>query len=106
MTTKHTRLHAFDKNDALGLHDAFRLHSDVAGEFSWWDYRQAAFRRNLGLRIDLTLVSDALRARCVAGHAARQALQDRFAGGATTLSLMIKLSNLSASESMPTVEEQ
>ena len=30
--------------------------------FSWWDYRQAAFRRNLGLRIDLTLVSDALRA--------------------------------------------
>ena len=50
---------------ALGLHDAFRLHSEVAGEFSWWDYRQAAFRRNLGLRIDLTLVSDALRARCV-----------------------------------------
>jgi len=49
---------------ALGLHDAFRLHHDAAGEFSWWDYRQAAFRRNLGLRIDLTLVSDALRARC------------------------------------------
>ena len=50
---------------ALGLHDAYRLHSDAAGEFSWWDYRQAAFRRNLGLRIDLTLVSAALRARCV-----------------------------------------
>jgi len=49
---------------ALGLHDAFRLHRDEAGVFSWWDYRQAAFRRNLGLRIDLTLVSDALRARC------------------------------------------
>lgn len=49
---------------ALGLHDAFRLHHDAAGEFSWWDYRQAAFRRNMGLRIDLTLVSDALRARC------------------------------------------
>ena len=46
---------------ALGLHDGFRLHSDEAGVFSWWDYRQAAFRRNLGLRIDLTLVSDALR---------------------------------------------
>jgi len=51
---------------ALGLHDAFRLHHDGAGEFSWWDYRQAAFRRNLGLRIDLTLVSDALRPHCVA----------------------------------------
>ena len=45
----------------LGLHDGFRLHHDEAGIFSWWDYRQAAFRRNLGLRIDLTLVSDALK---------------------------------------------
>ena len=49
----------------LGLHDGYRLHHDAAGEFSWWDYRQAAFRRNLGLRIDLTLVSEALRPRCV-----------------------------------------
>lgn len=47
----------------LGLHDAFRLRHDDAGVFSWWDYRQAAFRRNLGLRIDLTLVSDALKPR-------------------------------------------
>ena len=57
---------------SLGLHDAFRLHSDAAGEFSWWDYRQAAFRRNLGLRIDLTLVSDALRARCAAAGIDRE----------------------------------
>ncbi|MGV8941160.1 MAG: exodeoxyribonuclease III [Lysobacter sp.] len=49
----------------LGLHDAYRLHHDDAGVFSWWDYRQAAFRRDLGLRIDLTLVSDALKARCI-----------------------------------------
>jgi len=48
----------------LGLSDAYRLHHDAEGAFSWWDYRQAAFRRNLGLRIDLTLVSDALRAGC------------------------------------------
>ena len=35
------------------------------GHFSWWDYRQAAFRRNLGLRIDLILASEALmRERC------------------------------------------
>ena len=45
----------------LGLHDSFRLFEQDAGHHSWWDYRQAAFRRNLGLRIDLTLVSDALR---------------------------------------------
>ena len=50
---------------ALGLHDAFRLHNDEAGIFSWWDYRQAGFRRNLGLRIDLTLVSDVLRGQSV-----------------------------------------
>jgi exodeoxyribonuclease-3 len=46
---------------ALGLHDAFRLHNDEAGIYSWWDYRMGGLRRNLGLRIDLTLVSDALR---------------------------------------------
>ena len=50
----------------LGLHDGFRLHHDDAGIFSWWDYRQAAFRRDLGLRIDLTLVSDALKPDVVA----------------------------------------
>ena len=46
----------------LGLHDSFRLHHDGPGQYSWWDYRQAAFRRDLGLRIDLVLVSDALKA--------------------------------------------
>lgn len=50
---------------ALGLHDGLRLHREEGGIFSWWDYRQAAFRRNLGLRIDLTLVSDALRGSTV-----------------------------------------
>ena len=56
----------------LGLHDAYRLHHDGGGEFSWWDYRQAAFRRNLGLRIDLTLVSGALRAACGAAGIDRE----------------------------------
>jgi exodeoxyribonuclease-3 len=48
---------------SFGLHDAFRLVESAGGHFSWWDYRQAAFRRNLGLRIDLVLVSDALKTR-------------------------------------------
>ncbi|MBJ6979094.1 exodeoxyribonuclease III [Luteimonas sp. MC1895] len=56
----------------LGLHDAFRLHSAEAGVFSWWDYRQAAFRRDMGLRIDLTLVSDALRAEATASGIDRE----------------------------------
>ena len=50
---------------ALGLHDSFRLFNDEAGHFSWWDYRAAGFRRNLGLRIDLALISDALKPHCV-----------------------------------------
>lgn len=50
---------------ALGLHDSFRLHHDGPGQFSWWDYRTAAFRRNLGLRIDLVLISEVLRGRCI-----------------------------------------
>ena len=56
----------------LGLHDGFRLHHEDAGVFSWWDYRQAAFRRDLGLRIDLTLLSDALRAECLAAGIDRE----------------------------------
>ena len=50
----------------LGLHDSFRLFNDEAGHHSWWDYRLAAFQRGWGLRIDLVLVRDALKARCTA----------------------------------------
>jgi exodeoxyribonuclease-3 len=50
----------------LGLHDSFRLFNQDAGHHSWWDYRLNAFDRGWGLRIDLVLVSEALRARTVA----------------------------------------
>jgi exodeoxyribonuclease-3 len=56
----------------LGLHDSFRLHNEEAGHFSWWDYRAAGFRRNLGLRIDLALVSEALKGRTSAAHIDRE----------------------------------
>ncbi|MBW4518982.1 MAG: exodeoxyribonuclease III [Scytolyngbya sp. HA4215-MV1] len=36
----------------LGFQDAFRKFTLEGGHFSWWDYRAAAFRRNLGWRID------------------------------------------------------
>jgi exodeoxyribonuclease III len=41
----------------LGLVDSFRRFDESAGKYSWWDYRQAGFRRDLGLRIDLVLAS-------------------------------------------------
>lgn len=51
---------------ALGLHDAFRLFEQPPKSWSWWDYRNLAFRKNQGLRIDHILVSDALRPRVAA----------------------------------------
>jgi len=45
---------------SLGLVDAFRHFQQPEKSFSWWDYRQGAFRRNNGLRIDLILVHQAL----------------------------------------------
>lgn len=54
----------------LGLSDPWPRfdHGDAADaankeRFTWWDYRAAGFRRNLGLRIDHVLVSTALDAR-------------------------------------------
>ena len=46
---------------ALGMHDAFRMFEQPEKSYSWWDYREFAFKRNRGLRIDHILVSDALR---------------------------------------------
>ncbi|MDP3699287.1 MAG: exodeoxyribonuclease III [Hylemonella sp.] len=46
---------------ALGLHDSLRLFPQPEKSYSWWDYRDFAFRRNRGLRIDHILVSDALK---------------------------------------------
>ena len=51
---------------ALGLHDAFRLFEQPPKSWSWWDYRNLAFRKNQGLRIDHILVSDALKPRVAA----------------------------------------
>ncbi|THF64407.1 exodeoxyribonuclease III [Pseudothauera rhizosphaerae] len=55
---------AFRALTALGLTDAFRLFEQPEKSYSWWDYRQGAFRRNFGLRIDHILVSEPLRAAC------------------------------------------
>jgi len=48
----------------LGLEDTFRCFEQPERSFSWWDYRANAFRRGLGLRIDLILASGPLAARC------------------------------------------
>lgn len=58
--TEEERLH-LKAIIGLGLHDAMRLFAQPPKNYSWWDYRDLAFRRNRGLRIDHILISDALR---------------------------------------------
>ncbi len=48
----------------LGFSDSFRLFEQEEYLFTWWDYRLNAFRRNMGLRIDLILASETMAARC------------------------------------------
>ena len=56
---------ALQKLLALGLVDCFRLQTQPANRFSWWDYRMNAFKRNRGLRIDHIFATTALSTRCV-----------------------------------------
>ncbi|HEX6927749.1 MAG TPA: exodeoxyribonuclease III [Gammaproteobacteria bacterium] len=55
---------ALERLLAHGLVDSFRLFEQEPATFSWWDYRAAGFRRNLGLRIDLVLLGEALAGGC------------------------------------------
>ncbi|MEC8849342.1 MAG: exodeoxyribonuclease III [Pseudomonadota bacterium] len=47
----------------LPLADGYDLAPAPEGRFTWWDYRQAGFRRDLGLRIDHLLLSPQAAAR-------------------------------------------
>jgi exodeoxyribonuclease-3 len=55
---------ALEEIKKWGFTDAFRQHTEEGGHFSWWDYRQGAFRRNLGMRIDHIWVSEPLAELC------------------------------------------
>ncbi len=56
-----------------GLEDAFRLHHDEGGLYSWWDYRRLGFPKNDGLRIDHVLVTEALAGRITGSRIDREA---------------------------------
>lgn len=64
--------------EAAGLVDVTRgLHP---GEriYTWWDYRQLAFPRNHGLRIDHVLATPALAARAAASRVDREARKGKL----------------------------
>jgi exodeoxyribonuclease-3 len=66
-----------DARDALarlrdwGLADVFRKHHPEGGIYSWWDYRQLAFPRNNGLRLDHVYATRALAEACKAAEVDR-----------------------------------
>jgi exodeoxyribonuclease-3 len=53
--------HQLARLTELGLVDALRLFPQPERTYTWWDYRDFAFRRKRGLRIDHILVSAAAR---------------------------------------------
>jgi exodeoxyribonuclease-3 len=54
----------FEEILSLGFKDSFRLFEKGAGFHTWWDYRTAAYTKELGLRIDLLLISNELEPMC------------------------------------------
>jgi exodeoxyribonuclease III len=65
----------YQKLIALGLEDSYRKFNPEEKAFTWWDYRQAAFRRNMGLRIDHLLIGKSIAERaknCVIDKAPRK----------------------------------
>ena len=58
-----------------GLVDVFRSFYDDEGLYSWWDYRDGAFHKKMGLRIDLLMASETLVERatfCLVDRTARK----------------------------------
>ncbi|MFH2008131.1 MAG: exodeoxyribonuclease III [bacterium] len=70
---------------AWGLTDTYRLHESGGGKYSWWDYRQLAFPRNHGLRIDLILASRPVADRCVRAAIDRDARKGKGASDHTVI---------------------
>ena len=55
---------AMDHVKQWGFDDAFRHKNGDVQEFSWWNYREGAWQRNQGLRIDHIWVSQPLAEKC------------------------------------------
>jgi exodeoxyribonuclease-3 len=64
---------ALAKLESIGLHDLLREHWPTARMFTYWDYRAGMFQKDLGMRIDLALASDAVASRLQAAWVDRQA---------------------------------
>ncbi|HLE71412.1 MAG TPA: exodeoxyribonuclease III [Vicinamibacteria bacterium] len=64
---------AFARVCRWGLADAYRLHHQEAGRYTWWDYRAGNFHKNFGMRIDHLLVTTPIRERTIWAEIDREA---------------------------------
>lgn len=58
---------------SIGLHDVMREHWPTQRVFTYWDYRAGMFHKDLGMRIDLVLASEAVAKRVRAAWVDRHA---------------------------------
>ena len=63
---------------SLGLRDTYRLRHEEAGRYTWWDYRQLAFPKNQGLRIDHILATAPVAERITAAEIDREARKGKL----------------------------
>jgi exodeoxyribonuclease III len=63
---------AFQRFIEWGLCDCFRRLNPSGAFYSWWDYRQLAFPKGNGLRIDHVLATEAIATRCTAARIDRE----------------------------------
>ena len=59
--------------EAAGYEDVFRRFHPDGGVYSWWDYRDGAFHKGHGMRIDLVFTSPALSGRVTDAFVDREA---------------------------------
>lgn len=64
--------HALRELIQWGLVDGVRIHHAGPGPYSWWDYRQLAFPKGDGLRIDHMFLTAILAMRCTAASVDRE----------------------------------
>ena len=64
-----------------GVVDLLRSHEEGPGPFTWWDYREGAFHRGWGLRIDLVLGTVSVAERCSSAWVERDERKPTFGKG-------------------------
>lgn len=64
-----------------GFVDLMRLHQAGPGPFTWWDYREGAFHRGWGLRLDLALGTQPVAERCTGATVERDERKPTFGEG-------------------------